>query len=153
MKKMVETIGLLLLVAGFGWAKSSQDNWDNLKELRTGQKIEVVDTNMKTLNGAFVSASDQAISLRTGKGEESILRANVVRVSVRDNSHRSRNMLLASGVVGGIALIPSAIILGQRSNEGNSCSGCVAAIVAGFGGGAALGAVPTSRTIYRANPK
>jgi hypothetical protein len=153
MKKMVETIGLLLLVAGFGWAKSSQDNWDNLKELRTGQKIEVVDTNMKTLNGAFVSASDQAISVRTGKGEESILRANVVRVSVRDNSHRSRNMLLASGVVGGIALIPSAILLTQQSNEGNSCGACVAAIVAGFGGGAALGAIPTNRTIYRVNTK
>ncbi len=153
MKKMVETIGLLLLVAGFGWAKSSQDNWDNLKELRAGQKIEVVDSNMKTLNGTFVSASDQAISLRTGKGEETVLRANVVRVSVRDNSHRSRNMLLASGVAGGIALIPSAVVLAQQSNEGKSCGACVAAIVAGFGGGAALGAIPTNRTIYRVNAK
>jgi hypothetical protein len=153
MKKMIVTIGLLLLVAGFGWAKSSQNNWDNLKELRAGQKIEVVDSNMKTHSGPFVSASDQAISLRTGKGEESVLRANVVRVSVRDNSHRSRNMLLAAGVLGGIALIPSAIVLGQQSNEGHSCGGCVAAIAAGFGGGAALGAIPTNRTIYRVDTK
>ena len=153
MKRIIETIALLLLVAGFGWANSSQNNWDNLKELRTGQKIEVVDSNMKTHSGTFVSASDQAISLRAGKGVESVLRGNVVRVSVRDNSHRSRNMLLAAGVVGGIALIPSAIVLGQQSNEGNSCAGCVAAIAAGFGGGAALGAIPTNRTIYRANAK
>jgi len=153
MKRVIEAIGLLILVAGFGLAKSSQDQWDNLKELRPGQKIEVVDSNMKTFNGTFVSVSDQAISLRTGKGEESVLHSNVVRVSVRDNSFRARNMLLASGVVGGIALIPSAILLAQQSNEGNSCGGCAAAIAAGFGGGAALGAIPRNRTIYRINTK
>ncbi len=153
MKRVIETIGFLLLVAGFGLAKSSQDNWDNLKELRPGQKIEVVDSNMKTFNGTFVSASDEAISLRSGKGEESVLRAHVVRVSVRDDSHRARNMLLASGVIGGIVLIPCAIVLVQQSNEGNSSAACAAAIAAGFGGGAALGAIPRNRTIYRVNAK
>ena len=47
---------------------------------------------MKTLKGAFVSVSDEVISLEAGKGEESVVRANVVRVSVRDTSHRTRNM-------------------------------------------------------------
>ena len=151
MKRVVETVGLLLLVAVFGWAKSSQDNWDSLKELRPGQKIEVVDSNMKTLNGTFVSASDEAISLRTRKGEESVSRAHVVRISVRDNSHRARNMLLASGVLGGIAVAATAVPLIANSNEGNSCAACVVAIAAGFGGGAALGAIPGSRTVYRAD--
>jgi len=153
MKRVIETIGLLLLVAGFSIAKSSQDKWDNLKELSPGQKIQVVDSNMKTLNGTFVSASGEAISLRTGKGEESVLRSSVVRVSVRDNSHRARNMLMASGVIGGIVLIPCAIVLAQQSNEGNSSTACVGAIAAGFGGGAALGAIPTNRTIYRVKTK
>jgi len=149
MKRAIKTLLILLLVPGFGWAKSAQDNWDDLKQLARGQKIEVVDSKMKTLKGTFVSVSDEAISLQVGKSEESVLRADVVRVSVRDTSHRARNMALASGVIGGIALIPSAIIIGQQSNEGNSCAPCVAAIAAGFGGGAALGAIPGSRTIYR----
>ena len=149
MKRLIGTLLLLAMVPGFGSAQSLQTNWDNLKQLRPGQKIEVVDSNMKALKGAFVSFSDEAIALRVGKSEESVLRANVVRVSVRDTSHRTRNMLLGSGVLGGIALIPGVIGLAARSNEGNGCGYCVAAIVAGFGGGAALGAFPGYRTIYR----
>jgi len=148
-RRVIETLLLLLLVPGFCGAKSSQGNWDNLEELRPGQKIEVVDSNMKTLNATFVSVSDEAISLQVGTSVESVLRAKVVRVSVHDNSHRMRNMLLGAGIAGGIALIPAGILLVQQGNEGNSCSACAAAIVAGFGGGAALGAIPGSRTIYR----
>ena len=151
MKKVIRALLVLLLISGFDFAQSPQHNWDNLKELRPGQKIQVVDSTMKTLNGSFVSVSDEALSLVVGKSQESVPRANVVRISVRDTSHRARNILLASGIVGGIALIPSAIILEQQSNEGNSCGACVAAIVAGFGGGAAAGAIPGSRTVYRAN--
>jgi len=150
MKRVIETLLLLLLVPGFSLAQSSQNNWDNLKQLRPGQKIEVVDSSMKTLKGAFVSFSDEAISLQAGKGEESVERAKVVRVSVRDNSHRVRNMLLGSGILGGIAVAATAVPLIAGSNEGNSCPACAAAIAAGFGGGAALGAIPGSRTVYRA---
>jgi hypothetical protein len=150
MRRVIETLLLLLLVPGFGLAKSAQNNWDDLKELTPGEKIEVVDSKMKTLKGTFVSVSDEALSLQVGKSEESVLRANVVRVSVRDTSHRTRNMLLGSGIVGGIILTPAFILLVQQSNEGNSCGACVAAIVAGFGGGAAAGAIPGSRTVYRA---
>ena len=151
MKRVIETLLLLLLVPGFSLAQSSQNNWDNLKQLRPGQKIEVVDSSMKTLKGAFVSFSDEAISLQAGKGEESVERAKVVRVSVRDNSHRVRNMLLGSGILGGIAVAATAVPLIAGSNEGNSCPVCVAVIVAGFGGGAAAGAIPGSRTVFRAN--
>ncbi len=149
MKRVTETLLVLLLIAGFGWAESAQNNWDNLKELRPGQKIQVVDSTLKSLNGSFVSVSDEALSLQVGKTEESVARAKVVRVSVRDTSHRARNMAMASGIIGGITLIPAVIGLGINSNEGHSCGPCVAAIAAGFGGGAALGAVPGSRTLYR----
>jgi hypothetical protein len=131
-------------------AQSAKDSWDNLKQLHPGQKIEVVDTSMKSLRGLFVSVSEEAITLQVGKNPQSIERAKVVRVSVRDNSHRTRNMLLGSSILGGIALGAAAIPLGATSNEGNSCPVCVAVIAAGFGGGAALGAIPGSRTVYRA---
>jgi hypothetical protein len=150
MRKAILVLVFLDLVPVFALAQSAEDSWDNLKQLRAGQKIEVVDSSMKTLKGAFVSISDEAISLQVGKSEQSVVRAKVVRVSVRDNSHRVRNMLLGSGILGGIILTPAFILLVQQSNEGNSCGACAAAIAAGFGGGAALGAIPGSRTVYRA---
>lgn len=152
MKRVIEIVLLLVLVPGFILAKSQRNNWDDLKQLRPGQKIEVVDSKMKTLKGTFVSVSDEAIALQTGKSEESVPRANVVRVSVRDTSHRARNMALASAVIGGITLIPAILIIGESNNEGgcgSSCTAAGAAVAAGFGGGAALGAIPGSRTVYR----
>jgi hypothetical protein len=149
MRRIKPVLLCVVLVPVLGMAQSAQDSWDNLKQLRPGQKIEVVDTSMKSLRGPFVSVSEEAITLEVGKSQETIERAKVVRVSVRDTSHRTRNMLLGAGIGGGIALVPAVIGIGLTSNEGNSCGACVALIAAGFGGGAALGAFPGSRTLYR----
>jgi len=123
----------LSFVPIFTLAEEAQASWDNLKQLRPGQKIEV----------------DQAIALQQGKTEVTVQRADVVRVSVRDTSHRTRNMLLGAGILGGIAIAATAVPLVASGNEGNSCAACAAAIAAGFGGGAALGMIPGNRTIYR----
>ena len=149
MRRMAHTLLLLLFVPVFSPAQSSQHDWENLKELHAGQKIEVVQTDLASLHGAFVSVSEEAITLKVGKTHESVERAKVVRVSVRDTSHRTRNMLLGSGIAGGIAVAAAAVPLMASSNEGNGCTPCVALIAAGFGGGAALGAIPGSRTVYR----
>ena len=139
-----------------GWwdlvlAQSSQNNWDNLKQSRPGQKIEVVDSSMKTLEGTFVCVSDQAISLQVDKNAESVERANVVRVSVRDTSHRTGNMLIGAAIAGGAALALGLLANAPGSNEGNGCAGCVAGFAAAAaGGGAGLGAIPGNRTVYRA---
>jgi hypothetical protein len=150
MRKAILVLVFLLLVPAFALAQSAKDSWGNLKQLRAGQEIEVVDTSMKSLRGPFVSVSEEAITAQVGKSQECIERAKVVRVSVRDNSHRPRNMLLGSGILGGIALAATAVPLGISGNEGTSCGACAAAIAGGFGGGAALGAIPGSRTVYRA---
>ena len=149
MRRINHALLLLLFVPVSGVSQSSQHDWENLKELHPGQKIEVIDNGMKSFRGPFVSVSGEAITLQVGKNQESIERANVVRVSVRDTSHRTRNMLLGAGILGGIAVAATAVPLMAGSNEGNSCPACAAAIAAGFGGGAALGAIPGSRTVYR----
>ena len=142
---------LLLLVPGIGFAGSSPNDWDNLKQLRPGQKIEVVDSSMKTVQGAFVAVSEEAISLRVGKSEESVVRAKVVRVSVRDTSHRTRNMIIGAAVGAGAGLAIMIPLEIQQSNEGNSLAGPLAGVTAGLAGaGLGLGAIPGNRTIYRA---
>ncbi len=153
MRQPVGATFLLLLFQLLAAAQTPKDSWDNLQELRPGQKIELVDTSMKSLKGAFVSVSDEAISFEAGKTVQSVERAKIARVSVRDTSHRTRNMLLGAAIGGGIAVAATLVPLAASSNEGNSCGVCVAAIAAGFGGGAALGAIPGSRTIYRIKAK
>jgi len=154
MRQLVGIVVVLLSYSFVALGQAPKDSWDNLKGLRPGEKIEVVDSSMKALKGPFVSVSDEAITLQVDKSEQSVARANVARVSVRDTSHRTRNMLLGSGIAGGAALAVAIPVLAIGANEGGGCGVCVAAIAAGFGGGAALGAViPGSRTVYRINKK
>jgi hypothetical protein len=84
---------------------SGLDSWDNLKQLQPGQKIEVVDMKLKSLKGTFVSFSAEAISLRVMSAEVSVKRPDVMRVSLRENSKRTRNLLIGLGIgaAGGLA--------------------------------------------------
>ena len=141
MERVVSAFLILFLVPVFTLAQQSRDSWDNLKQLLPGQKIEIVDMKMKSLKGEFTSFTDEAIVLREGKAEQSVARADVMRVSVRDTSHRTRNMMIGTlvGVGAGLALtIPLEI---QQSNEGNSIAGAMVGVTAGLGGaGLGLGA-------------
>ena len=151
MRKPSFALVFLLLVTSFAPAQQARDSWENLKQLRPGQKIEIVDMKMKEFKGEFVSLTDEAIVLRAGKAEQSMPRADIVRVSVRDTSHRTRNMLIgaAVGVGAGLAIMVPLEI--QQSNEGNSMTGPMAGAVAALGGaGLGIGAIPGNRTIYRA---
>jgi len=150
MKTMVLVLFSLLSTTTFTLSQPMQASWDNLKQLRPGQKVEVVDAKMKTYNGKFASFTDEAITIHEGKTDVTVPRADIVRVSVRDNSHRTRNMLLGAAIGGGVAIAVTIVPLVSSSNEGNGCGICVAGIAAGFGGGTALGMIPGHRTIYRA---
>ena len=154
MERLKPVLLLLFLIPVFGMAQSAKESWDNLKQLRPGQKIEVVDKSMKSFGGHFVSVSEEAITLQVGKSQESIERAKVVRVTVRDTSHRKRNMLIGTAIGAGAGLAIAIPIAAICSNEGNcrdtSLAGAALA-VAGFGAaGAGLGAIPGNRTVYRA---
>ena len=149
MRRATLALAFLLLAPALTLSQSAGDSWDNLQQLKPGQKIQVVDKEMRTFRGEFVSFADETITLREKSGEQSVERVKVVRVSVRDTSHRTRNMLLGAAIGGGIAVAATVVPLIANSNEGNSCGVCVAGIAAGIGGGAAIGAIPGNRTVYR----
>ncbi len=151
MKRTALGLVMLMLVPLWAPAQAPTDSWDNLKQLRPGDKIQVVDIHVSTFKGDFVSLTDDAIALRDGPNEFSVARAAVVRVSVRDSSRRKRNMLLGAAIAGGAALgVGLWVYEAQQSGEGTGCGGCVAAIAGGAAGaGAGLGATSTYRTIYR----
>ncbi len=68
MSYKAKVFSLLLVTTIFSVSLPAQEpgkhSWDNLQQVRVGQKIEVVDTNLKKLKGTFLSFSDEAISLR-----------------------------------------------------------------------------------------
>jgi hypothetical protein len=138
-------------------AAADETGWSNLQQLRVGQKIEVVDTNLKKHKGTFLSFSDEAISLRVGKDEVGVQRPNVLRVSLREKSKRLRNALIgmAIGAGAGVAAVE---ICAQASSGLSPCLGqdfraTAYAILVPVGGavGAGIGAAfPGYQTIYRA---
>ena len=130
--------------------QADSTNWDNLKQLHGGEKVEVVDMDLKSLRGGFVHFSDNAICLRTRAGEVTLERNGVFRVSFSPGAAgRARNAAFgaAAGVAG--ALIAGRVwsTKGQPSSGGDyaKAAACAGAIGAGIGA-----AFPGWHTVYRA---
>ena len=150
MKSVMLIAVSVVLLSAVAQAQDPEQSWDNLRTLQAGQKIQVVDQNLKSQEGTFVSFSEGAISFRVNQGEVAVPRADVLRVTSLERSKRARNALIGLGVgavVGGA--IGFAVIGPGGSDFADEILG--AAIALGAAGGAALGvAVPSYQTIYRA---
>ncbi len=135
-------------------AEPGISDWNNLQQVRAGQRIEVVDTNLKKYKGTFLSFSEEAISLRVKKQEVGVQREDVFRVSLRGSPKRSTSALVgaAIGALAGLAL--SAVA--PETECGRGCMMGMATVMGagvGAGVGAAVSFVPSYRTIYRAEGK
>jgi len=162
MSYKAKVFSLLLVTTIFSVSLPAQEpgkhSWGNLQQLRAGQRIEVVQMNLKSLQGTFLSFSEEAISLRVGKDEVGVQREEVFRVSLRKKSKRLRNVLigLAIGAGAGVAAVE---ICAQASSGFSPCLGqdfraIAYAVLVPVGGavGAGVGATfpPGYQTIYRA---
>lgn len=156
---MILMLGFIgLIPANAAEPKSTQANWESLKQLAPGQQIQIVLKDAKSYHGQFQSVSDNALVLRLAAGEQTFERQNVLRVSKRGRSHRGRNALIGLAIGGGAGVIVA--IASPELGAGKCGQGsCVdAAIVFGegfLGGavGAGIGAaIPTGgwRDVYRA---
>lgn len=84
--------------------QAANANWDILKHLTPGAEIKVVLNDVKSYQGKFQNLSDEAIVVRLGEGEQTFARQNVLRVSVKGESHRRRNALIGATVGAGAGL-------------------------------------------------
>jgi len=141
-----------LMIPHLSLAQNAPDAWDNLRHLRVGQKIEVVDINLKLLKGTFVGFSEESISLRAGNDEVTVQRPDVFRVTDLEHSKRGRHALLGLAIGLGTGFAVGAAL--DTSELMGGAQGTMKAGLTPLGGvvGAALGAaLPSgSRTIYRA---
>jgi hypothetical protein len=165
-RKHLFAIGMTVLMLGFigigsvnaAEPKSTQANWENLKQLASGQQIRVVLNDAKAYTGQLHSVSDQGLVIRTGGGDQTFERQNILRVSAQGKSHRGRNALigLAVGAGAGVVVGVASPELGQGKCAQGSCINAESAALAGFVGavaGTGLGAaMPTGgwHDVYRA---
>lgn len=78
---------------------SSATRWDNLKQLRAGDKIRVVDAKFEKIKGQFLRVAEDSFSLRVDHQEVVIRRNEVTMVSIR---HSKAELILGLMLVGAI---------------------------------------------------
>ena len=151
MRNLSWAVVVLTLSSECAFAQSGVDSWDNLRQLRAGQRIEVVTAKLKSVQGSFTGYTDQAVSLRVGQDEVAVPRDEVFSVKNRERSHRRRNALLglAIGAAGGLV---AGAIKGATYHESGETAVFVVVLTPigagiGAGVGAALPAGPV--TVYR----
>jgi hypothetical protein len=133
------------------WAQKQQGSWSDLRRLKVGQGIEVIESSMKHHGGEFVNVSDEVLTLQEKGSDVSVKRQNVVRVSTASGARRGEHAVigLVVGAAGG-AGIGAAAGSGSKGWVGLSA---LVGIAIGATSGAIVGAViPAHTTIYRAAP-
>jgi hypothetical protein len=141
-------------------AQDKKGDWKALYGLRSGEKIELIETGMKKHVGKFSTVTEEAIQLREGSNDVGIRKESVARVTRLEKSHRLRNAAIL-GVVGAGAGAGIGAAASRCSNSTGSFNLCgiargaevaVGAVI-GLAGGAGVGAaIPSHPTIYRAEP-
>jgi hypothetical protein len=159
-------IGMTVLMLGFievasvnaAEPKSSQANWESLKQLAPGDNLRIVLNDAKSYKAELKSVNENAIVVHLASGEQPFPRETVLRVATKGRSHRGRNALigLAAGAGTGVIVGVASPELGQGTCGQGSCANAASASLAGAAGavvGAVVGAViPTGRwhDVYRA---
>jgi hypothetical protein len=147
---------MLILILGLSAAlpAQTQNPWSDLKGLRVGQGIEVIESSMKNHGGTFVALSDEGITLREKNSDVSLKRENVVRVSTTSGARRGEHAvigLIVGGVIGagiGAASFEKGTYFGNLRGVG-----ALVGVAIGAPSGAAVGVcIPAHATIYRAAP-
>ncbi len=130
-------------------AERPEESWTNLNLLKAGQKIRVVRTNLKSIEGTYSDYSGEAISLRVKEDLLSVPRAEVFRVTLQERSKRLRNMLIGMAIGGGAALAIGAVVDRGFSEDDEHIAKTIFTPI-GLGAGAGIGAsVAGFQTVYR----
>lgn len=136
-------------------AQKQQGSWSDLRGLRVGQGIVVIESNMKHHDGEFISITDEVLTLQEKGSDVSVKREDVVRVSTASGARRGEHAVIGL-VVGGLTGAGIGAIVGSRSKSWIGTTegiGALVGIVIGAPSGAAVGAViPAHTTVYRAAP-
>ena len=143
--EMTKTILLLSMLLVPGFAADLQD-WKNLGELKAGDRVGLVQTDMKRVEGVFGAADDAGITV-DGK---TVAKDQVVRVYRRSGMSRATRTMIGAAVGVGVGALMAETVGRYLQNESNGPEKGVWYGV-GIGAGAGLGALSGSgyKTVYQ----
>ena len=91
------TAAVFLLLAMTAAAQSNASSWNTVKALTAGTDVRIVNGS-RTVRGEIASVTEETIVVRSGNGQETFQRPEVVRVSLKKEGHRKRNALIGLSV-------------------------------------------------------
>jgi len=148
----VSSIVLVLATSCVLQAQTDPSSWENLKALRVGQRIQVVEITSKKSTGVFVSVSDTAIVFAQTGGDRTLEKQDVRTVKLMKGGRRLRNTLIGAGVGAGAGAGITAAAWESGGFLGGRGDGAALGAIMGGITGAIIGAVwPCHPTIYNAN--
>jgi hypothetical protein len=132
-------------------AEALEGRWESLRQVKTGQVVQVVQMDLKSFTGPLAGVSGDAIRLLVKKREVEIARPAVFRVSVRSGSRRARNALIGLAVGAGIgAGLGAGVAAGLNAEEFTAPIIAGSTLAIGGAGAGVAAAFPGYATIYRA---
>jgi hypothetical protein len=123
---------------------TGKSSWANVENLRPGSKLTVIQSDEHREKGRFRQASEQAITIRTKRGNVEIARAQVVKITSPSKQRRLRNAGIGAGAGAGIGAL---VAYNTASGDHRFAAFMTALFTVGLCGifGAAM---PASHTIY-----
>jgi hypothetical protein len=123
--------------------------WGNLHELKKGDRIGVIQADMKRVEGRFESAGETSITLVAGQ-PVTLAKDNVVRVYHRPRWNRVTRAVVGAGIGAAAGAVTDGTLGTRYRNEGN---GPDAGLITGLGAAAGAGVGAASgggyRTVYQ----
>jgi hypothetical protein len=137
------------------WAQKQQGSWSDLRGLKVGQGIEVIESNMKRHGGEFANVSDEGLTLRAKGSDVFVKREDIVRVSTASGVRRGEHAVIGLVVGAAVGAAIGAAAGSSTGFLGGSSRGITALVGVAIGApsGATVGAtIPAHVTIYRSAP-
>jgi hypothetical protein len=111
-----------------------EHSWANLETLKFGDRIGIIQSDLKRLEGRFAGFSDSGISIRTDQ-TTTVEKENVVSVYRRPRTRRTLRAVVGAAIGAGVGVLLSRTVGDRFRNEGQEVpSG------AWIGGSSAIGA-------------
>jgi hypothetical protein len=94
----------LLVVLAAAAAFAQRANWANVKNLPVGEEIRTSLEGGKSFRGQLQSVTDESLVILAANLQQSLPRAQVLKVATKGESHRKRNALIGLGLGAGAGL-------------------------------------------------
>jgi hypothetical protein len=115
-------------------------DWNNLAALAGAAEVRVQFSGSHAVRGRVENVTADSLTMDAGSGQETFMRQQIIRVSVKQKARRGRNTILGLAIGAGLG----GALGGATASEcsGSICGGYgAAAIASGIGAGAAIAAI------------